>query len=336
MLPETIEGGRFQLRPFRPEDFDDVYTYASDDEFLRYLPIAQPYTLACASEFLALAAAVDRKQRVFWAIEVGGRASGGINIRFVAEHRVAEIGYALARRAWGRGFATSAARLVVGAAFRTYSQLERVRASADPRNHASIRVMEKLGMRREGLLRSNRPCRGELTDEVVYGLLRHEWRVPSFEVRRAGVQDAEAIATAHRDSILSLGPQFYSDETVGDWAAGLSASMYTEAMRQGETFFVAVDGAGVTLGFSTHRNDDGTHGTAVYVRGYAARRGVGSALLRAAEAHARGAGAKAVDIEASLLAVEFYKSLGFEEVGRGEHALGSGRSMACVFMRKRL
>src|SRR5262245_33374021 len=120
MLPETINGGRFRLRPFRAEDFDDVYSYASDDEFLRYLPIARPYTLAMARDFLAMTAALDREQRAFWAIEVGGRASGGINIRFQGGHRVGEIGYALARRAWGQGLATAAARLVVGAAFRAY------------------------------------------------------------------------------------------------------------------------------------------------------------------------------------------------------------------------
>jgi hypothetical protein len=39
----------------------------------------------------------------------------------------------------------------------------------------AVRVMEKLGMRREGLLRSDRDFRGELTDEVVYGILRSEW-----------------------------------------------------------------------------------------------------------------------------------------------------------------
>ena len=50
-----------------------------------------------------------------------------------------------------------------------------MRARADARNARSIRVMEKLGMKREGLLRNDRLCRGELIDEVVYGLLRSEW-----------------------------------------------------------------------------------------------------------------------------------------------------------------
>jgi RimJ/RimL family protein N-acetyltransferase len=66
-----------------------------------------------------MVAECDPRQRVFWAVEVDGRASGGINIRFVVEKHVAEIGYAIARRVWGQGLATAAARLVVAAAFRS-------------------------------------------------------------------------------------------------------------------------------------------------------------------------------------------------------------------------
>jgi RimJ/RimL family protein N-acetyltransferase len=64
---------------------------------------------------------------------------------------------------------------VLAAAFAAHGGLMRVGASADARNVASTRVMEKLGMKREGLLRCNRFERGEPVDEVFYGLLRSEW-----------------------------------------------------------------------------------------------------------------------------------------------------------------
>jgi putative acetyltransferase len=108
-------------------------------------------------------------------------------------------------------------------------------------------------------------------------------------------------------------------------------------MARGEVFFIAIDqrdGQPQVLGFSSHRVDDGEHRTAVYVRGTAARAGVGSALFRMAEAAAIAAGATSIHVDASLTAVEFYKANGFEETGRGEHRLWSGRAMACVFMRK--
>lgn len=180
MLPEIIEAERFRLRPYQPGDVDVVFDYARDEAWLRYLPIPSPYTRADAESFLAAQAALDRQLNPSWAIEVEGAAAGGINIRFFADHRVSELGYAVSRALWGRGFATEAARLVIAAAFDGYPQLNRVRATADARNAASIRVLEKLGMTREGLLREDRLLRDELTDHVVYGVLRREWRWPAL------------------------------------------------------------------------------------------------------------------------------------------------------------
>jgi GNAT superfamily N-acetyltransferase len=108
-------------------------------------------------------------------------------------------------------------------------------------------------------------------------------------------------------------------------------------MDAGEAFFIAtgeLDGRTVVLGFATHRVDDDQDGASVYVRGRATRRGIGTALLRRAEDHARAHGAKAIHIQASLAGVEFYKANGFEELGHGEARLTSGHSMPCVFMRK--
>jgi GNAT superfamily N-acetyltransferase len=90
------------------------------------------------------------------------------------------------------------------------------------------------------------------------------------------------------------------------------------------------------LGFSSHAVESDEHRTAVYVRSTATRHGVGSALFKAAEAGAIDAGAASLHVDASLAAVEFYRANGFEEIGRGEHRLPSGRSMPCVFMRKNL
>lgn len=103
------------------------------------------------------------------------RVIGGIALRLSPEHRLAELGYGLARSAWGRGLATEAVRAVMDTAFVLLPLLNRIRAVADPRNVASLRVMERLGMVREGVLRQNRVVRGELVDEVWCGILRSEW-----------------------------------------------------------------------------------------------------------------------------------------------------------------
>jgi putative acetyltransferase len=160
----------------------------------------------------------------------------------------------------------------------------------------------------------------------------------NFEIRRAGFADAEEIAAAHLDSIRSIGARYYEPAIVREWGARVKADLYLNAMAHGEVFFVAQgppDNVRV-LGFSSHRIAEGEHRTAVYVRGQAARLGIGSALFRSAEAAAIDAGATGIHVAASLAAVEFYRTNGFEEIGRGDHRLSSGQSMACVFMRKNL
>lgn len=157
-----------------------------------------------------------------------------------------------------------------------------------------------------------------------------------LQTRQAVPEDADAIALAHLDSIRSIGP-IYPPDIVETWGAGLTPDIYVNAIRGGEAFFVAIgqlDDHPAILGFSTHRVDDAQDGTSVYVRGRVARRGIGTALLRLAEAHAVAHGATVVQIQASLAGVEFYKANGFEELGRGDAYLMSGQSMPCVFMRK--
>jgi putative acetyltransferase len=161
----------------------------------------------------------------------------------------------------------------------------------------------------------------------------------SFKVRRASLADVDEIAAAHLDSIRSIGALYYDPAVVSDWVARIDRELYVKAMASGEIFFVAVSGPNDrpdVLGFSSHRVDENEHRTAVYVRGNAARLGIGSALFKSAEAAAIIAGARSIHVDASLGAVEFYKANGFEEIGRGEHRLSSGRPMACVFMRKNL
>lgn len=165
-------------------------------------------------------------------------------------------------------------------------------------------------------------------------------KIAQFETRRAHRSDADDIAVAHRDSIRSVGPKFYPTNVVDDWEEGLTGDVYVKAMEGGEVFFIAtgeIDGKAAVLGFATDYCVDGSeHGTSVYVRGIAVRRGIGSALFRLVEAHAVANGATSIHVEASLAGVEFYKANGFVEVGRGETRLMSGRPIACVFMRKTL
>ncbi|MXY79007.1 MAG: GNAT family N-acetyltransferase [Chloroflexi bacterium] len=171
--PPELRTDRLLLRPFHGDDVDDVFSYASDPEWGRHLPVPRPYTRSDAEEFVAGVAVSGPRKRLEWAIVHQGRVSGGIELRF-HDHDSAEIGYSLARTLWGRGLTTEAASAVVGYGFEAL-ELVRIWAAADVRNVASWRVMEKLGMRREGLLRRRRVVHGERVDDVLYALLREEW-----------------------------------------------------------------------------------------------------------------------------------------------------------------
>ncbi len=140
-------------------------------------------------------------------------------------------------------------------------------------------------------------------------------RTTEFEIRCARPSDADDLAAAHIDSIHSIGALFYEADVVNDWSAGLRGDIYVKAMERGEVFYIAVgktDGKSEVLGFSSYRVEQNEHRTAIYVR----------------------AGANSIRVDASLAAIQFYKANGFDEVGRGEHRLWSGRPMPCVFMRK--
>jgi ribosomal-protein-alanine N-acetyltransferase len=174
-MPDELTTPRLRLRPYRWQDLDDIMAYATSETWARYLPVPWPYTRRDGERFLASQVLLDREREPCWAIEFEGHVVGGVNLRLSFEHRLGELGYALAEALWGRGLTTEAVRVVVASAFETYPDLNRIRASADARNVGSLRVMEKLGMTREGHLRQNRLFRGELTDEVWCGLLRDEW-----------------------------------------------------------------------------------------------------------------------------------------------------------------
>lgn len=175
-LPEVLETERLVLRPFGLTDVDDVYAYARDPEWAEYLKaLPRPYRREHAEQFVARQLLLDRTTHPAWAVVHDGRVIGGINLRLDFDHRLAEVGYSIARDHWSQGFCSEAAGAVIDAAFSTHEELNRVCARADVRNVASQRVMEKVGMTKEGVLRQSRIEGGEALDEAWYAILRSEW-----------------------------------------------------------------------------------------------------------------------------------------------------------------
>jgi RimJ/RimL family protein N-acetyltransferase len=99
---------------------------------------------------------------------------GNVNVMVDPPNRQGEIGFIFHPAHQGHGYATEAARALIGYAFEHYG-LHRVFGRLEPRNAASARVLEKLGMRREAHLIENEWVKGEWQSEAVYALLAREW-----------------------------------------------------------------------------------------------------------------------------------------------------------------
>ena len=126
-----------------------------------------PYGLEQANTFLGWLA--GQPAPTVWAIEVDGEAAGGIGIELHSDvERVsAEIGYWLGEQVWGRGIATEAVLAVTAEAFRRYD-LTRIYAVPFADHHASIRVLEKAGYVREGVMRRSAIKDGKVRDQALY------------------------------------------------------------------------------------------------------------------------------------------------------------------------
>jgi [ribosomal protein S5]-alanine N-acetyltransferase len=176
----SIETRRLRLRELREADMDDVHAYARDSEVVRHLDWG-PNTEANTAEFLATArAARDTVPRTTYhlaiVVESGERLIGGCRIEVRnAANGAGDLGYVLARKSWGHGYATEAGQALLTFGFERLG-LHRIWATCDVENRASVRVLEKLGMQREGHLRQNVRRKGAWRDSYLYAILEPEWR----------------------------------------------------------------------------------------------------------------------------------------------------------------
>jgi len=153
--PATLDTPRLRLRAPVVEDAAAIFdAYTQDAQVARYTTWSPHRSLDETRGFLEHHCLAGRKAgTVFsWLITIseGGAAAGMIDFRLAACR--AEVGYVLAHRYWGRGLMTEAAGAVVEWVI-AQPEIHRVWATVDLENVASQRVLEKVGMVREGVLR---------------------------------------------------------------------------------------------------------------------------------------------------------------------------------------
>lgn len=171
---------RLLLRPFRDDDLDALCVIDGDPATARYLYSA-PRSRAEVRASLARRKKMTGIKREGDAIRLAavlrddGTLVGDVSLHYRSrEHRLGEIGFVLHPDHHGRGYATEAVRVLFGLGFGSLG-LHRIIGRCDPRNLASARLMERLGMRREAFFRESEFIKDEWCDELVYGLLAAEW-----------------------------------------------------------------------------------------------------------------------------------------------------------------
>ncbi len=175
----SLDTARLRLRPFTVADAPALHAHLSDGRIAETtLTVPHPYPEGAALEFIGRHAGSWRDGKgATWAVTRRGtdRLVGAIGLRLTLAHHRGEVGYWIAVEEWGKGFATEATGRVIAFAFDELG-LHRVEAHHFVGNPASGRVMERCGMRREGVVRGAVFRDGQPRDLALYGILRTDPR----------------------------------------------------------------------------------------------------------------------------------------------------------------
>jgi [ribosomal protein S5]-alanine N-acetyltransferase len=178
-----LETERLRIRDHLRTDFDSYYALFADPEVTEFTYNGRRADRkAQRREFKETIGQSSLAERDKYYLLVEDRLSGefigecGFDIQRKEEKGgIAEAGYFLARDQWGKGYATEILRALIDYCFRELD-LHKVITTCDARNVRSGRVMEKSGMKREGVLRRQRYSGGLWVDEYLYGILNADIR----------------------------------------------------------------------------------------------------------------------------------------------------------------
>ncbi|MCC8145077.1 MAG: GNAT family N-acetyltransferase [Bacteroidales bacterium] len=175
---ENIETDRLVIRLAKPDDAEAIYSYRSDfieNKYQGWFPDSvkevrdyinnMPKTIDVADVCFQFAIiSVDENRLI-----------GDMGIIFTNHKNMqAEIGCTLHKNYKGKGYATEALKAMTNYLFVSLDK-HRIVASVDPRNTASIRLIERLGFRKEAHFKESYYLRGEWADDIIYAMLKREW-----------------------------------------------------------------------------------------------------------------------------------------------------------------
>ena len=175
----TLRTERLTLRALTEADVADVFAVFADPMVLRYWDGPLMTTHRDAMQYIErVHYAFRRRELLQWGIvdTAANAVVGTCTLTHLSmAHERAEIGFALKQKRWGQGLGSEAVVALINFAFHDLG-LHRIEADVDPRNDRSLRLLERIGFRREGHMRERYYMNGERQDAIMMAVLKAEWK----------------------------------------------------------------------------------------------------------------------------------------------------------------
>lgn len=185
----VFETPRLRLRAQSLADAPGLFSVFGDGATMRYwsrLPMQTVEEAAARIERVSKGFAAG--DSISWVViqREDDRLVGTLDLfRFDFSHRRCECGYSLASTAWGKGYMSEVLPVALDYGFGELG-LHRIEADTDPRNAASVKLLERMGFQREGTLRERWQVGGEVSDSAIFGLLSWEWLARRAKAKEEG------------------------------------------------------------------------------------------------------------------------------------------------------
>jgi RimJ/RimL family protein N-acetyltransferase len=166
-----LEGNNVNLRIIEREDLPVLQEWDNNPEFMgEYEPFRQETRTDLERTYDNL------KDAQWFFVEKKNGTKIGFIAHFLSAGEI-ELGYFIVPSERGKGYVAEAIKIIVDYLFLS-KEAVRIQAKADPENIASWKALEKVGFKREGVLRKTFYCRGKWRDDCMYSILREEWKEP--------------------------------------------------------------------------------------------------------------------------------------------------------------
>ncbi len=168
-----INTSRLMIRKFSTNDWQDVFRYTSNSEVMHYIPEGV-MTEEKAKQFVLTNRGENAEYFPVILAEENKLIGHLVFFKYFGAHTY-EIGWVFDPDYCNKGYASEAAKAMLAYGFE-HMKLHRIIATCQPENIPSYKVMEKIGMRREGYFKKCIPAGDGWWDEYYYAILREEWK----------------------------------------------------------------------------------------------------------------------------------------------------------------